>query len=212
MSWNPEKFQKDIGEWLVAFNSGFLSDAAKYLGDPNGERNKSLQALSSLDVVKIKKRLDGIISQIELVLRNHCEQCMIESNYPEKDINTILNNYFYTGCIHSKIIGEFNSTLSQLNNLAMLARSHLEALNRNSGLDGFLKGLFTGYTNPIDGAAHAFGKGSMQMEVDSSNQAFNKAAILVGQSIDSVSESLKVIVLEVWNAFGAYLEENANYG
>lgn len=209
MSWNPEKFQNEIGKLLVAFNSEFLSDAAKYLSDPKGERKKSLQVLSSLDVALVQKRLDAIISQIELELRSQCRQYMTENNYLEEDIIIISNNYFYTGRVRSKVIGEVNSTISQLNNLVSLARAHLEVLNRNSGLGGFLKGLFTGYTNPIDGVAHAFGKGSMQMEVGFSTQGFNEAALLVGQNIDAVSNSVKVIVLEAWNSFGAYLEENA---
>ncbi|RVU34509.1 hypothetical protein EOE67_14775 [Rheinheimera riviphila] len=210
MSWNPDKFQKEIGELLAAFNAEFLSGAAKHLSEPNGEQKQSLQVLSNLDVVQVQKRLDGIISQIELELRRQCQQCMTGNDYLEKDIRIITNNYFYTGCIRSKVIGEINSTISQLNNLVIHARVHLEILNRNSGLCGFLKGLFTGYTNPIDGVAHALGKGSIQMEVGSSTQGFNTTALLAGQSIDAVSQFLKVTVLETWNAFGAYLEDNAN--
>ncbi|HHW4403063.1 TPA: hypothetical protein ACUNCG_003707 [Aeromonas hydrophila] len=212
MSWSPEKFQNELGKLLVAFNAEFLSDAAKYLCDPKGERKKSLQALSNLDVTLVQKRLEVIISQIELELRSQCRQCMTESNYPENDITVTLSKYFYTGCVRSRTIGEINSVTSQLNNLVALARVHLEIINKNSGLGGFLKGLLTGYTNPIDGIAHTFGKGSMQMEVGFSTQEFNQAALLVGHNIDAVSNSVKVIVLETWNAFGAHLEENAKCG
>lgn len=210
MSWSPNEFQNNIGKLLVAFNSEFLSNAAKYLVDPKGERKKSLQALSSIDVVLVQKRLDGIISQIESELRSQCQRCMMDNNYSEKDIITISNNYFYTGCIRTKIISDVNSSVFQLNSLVTLARVHLSVLNKNSGLSGLLKGLFTGYTNPMDGIAHVFGKGSMQIEVNFSTQEFNTAALLMGQNIDAVSDSLKAIVLEVWNSFGAYLEENAN--
>ncbi|PKG57544.1 hypothetical protein, partial [Shewanella sp. GutDb-MelDb] len=76
----------------------------------------------------------------------------------------------------------------------------------NSGSSGFFRGLFKGYTNPIDGVSHAFGQGSMQIEVNSSVQGFNTAAAFVGQSIDAVSNSLNNLVLEKWNNFGAMLE------
>ncbi len=69
-----------------------------------------------------------------------------------------------------------------------------------------LRGLFKGYSNPVDGISHVFGQGSMQIEVNSSLQGFNSAANLVGQSIDSVSNSLHTVVLEKWNSFGAMVE------
>ncbi|MNE64783.1 hypothetical protein D3C80_1602110 [compost metagenome] len=69
-----------------------------------------------------------------------------------------------------------------------------------------MKGLFKGCLNPVDGISHMFGQGSMQIEVNSSLQGFNSAALLVGQSIDSVSNSLHKVVLEKWNSFGAMME------
>ena len=46
----------------------------------------------------------------------------------------------------------------------------------------------------------------MQIEVNTSLQGFNSTALLVGQSIDSVSKLLHKVVLEKWNDFGAMME------
>lgn len=58
----------------------------------------------------------------------------------------------------------------------------------------------------MDGASHIFGQGSMQIEVNSSVQGFNMAAAMVGQSIDAITNSLHLVVLEKWNNFGTVLE------
>lgn len=205
--WDAEKFKKDIGSLITNFNSLFLSDVSSLLSNPDGDRKESMRAIISLDVPKTQRALLQVIYSVEDELRANALVLLSESNYTEVQAKSYLSDHFHSGFIKSLIINELNSTLSLLNELTVLAVSHLNTLETNSGLGGFFRGLFKGYTNPLDGVSHVFGQGSMQIEVNSSVQGFNAAAALVGQSIDAVSNSLHSAILEKWNSFGAMLEE-----
>jgi hypothetical protein len=205
-SWDAEKFNKDIGVLITSFNSLFLSDISSLLSNPNGDRKKSMRGLISLDLAKIQRDLHGIIKKIESELKSNVLVLLAEYNYSEFEAQSYLTSHFSSGFIKSVIITELNATLSLLNELTVLAVSHLDVLENNSGASGFFRGLFKGYSNPVDGISHVFGQGSMQIEVNSSVQGFNTAAVFVGQSIDETSNSLNNVVLEKWNNFGAMLE------
>jgi hypothetical protein len=204
--WDANKFKEDISFLITNFNSLFLSDITSLLSNPNGDRKKSMRGLISLDVAKIQKDLHEVIYRVEDELKNNASLLLSENHYSDLEARSYLADYFCTGFIKSHIISELNSTLSLLKELTVLAISHLNVLETNSGSSGFFCGLFKGYTNPIDAVSHVFGQGSMQIEVNSSVQEFNTAAALVGQSIDAVSNSLHLVVLEKWNDFGAMLE------
>jgi hypothetical protein len=204
--WDANKFKEDISSLITNFNSLFLSDITSLLSNPNGDRKKSMRGLISLDVAKIQRDLHEVIYRVEDELKNNASLLLSENHYSDLEPRSYLTDYFCTGFIKSHIISELNSTLSLLKELTVLAISHLNVLEKNSGSSGFFRGLFKGYTNPIDGVSHVFGQGSMQIEVNSSVQGFNTAAALVGQSIDAVSNSLHLVVLEKWNDFGAMLE------
>jgi hypothetical protein len=204
--WDANKFKEDISSLITNFNSLFLSDITSLLSNPNGDRKKSMRGLISLDVAKIQRDLHEVIYRVEDELKNNASLLLSENHYSDLEARSYLTDYFCTGFIKSHIINELNSTLSLLKELTVLAISHLNVLETNSGSSGFFRGLFKGYTNPIDGVSHVFGQGSMQIEVNSSVQGFNTAAALVGQSIDAVSNSLHLLVLEKWNNFGAILE------
>lgn len=206
--WDPNKFEEDIGFLISQFNSLFLADVNELLGNPKGDRKNSMKGLASLDLVTVQKQLHEVIYKIEDELRRYALLCLSEHNFSEEVANHFLDDQFYSSFIKSPIIDELNSTLNQLKDLTVLAKAHLYILEKNSGVGGFFKGLFKGYTNPVDGVSHAFGQGSMQVEVSSSVQGFNTSAFLVGQSIDTVSNSLKLVVLEKWNRFGAALESH----
>jgi hypothetical protein len=205
-SWDADKFKEDIGFLIARFNSLFLRDIYSLLSNPNGDLKKSMRGLISLDVAKIQRDLHEVINKVEDELKSNVLVLLNEHNYSELEAQSFLADYFSSGFIKSHVINELNSTLSLLNELTVLAVFHLNVLETNSGSSGFFRGLFKGYTNPIDGVSHAFGQGSMQIEVNSSVQGFNTAAALVGQSIDAVSNCLNNIALEKWNNFGAILE------
>ncbi|WP_298439236.1 hypothetical protein [uncultured Ferrimonas sp.] len=205
--WDADKFKDDIGSQISKFNLLFLSDVSSLLSNPNGDRKISMRAIISLDIPKIKSSLLQVINDIENNIKLNAIMLLAEHNYTEIEAKEYLSNYFYSGFIKSLILNELNLTLNLLNELTVLAVSHLNTLETNSGLGGFLRGLFKGYTNPTDGVSHVFGQGSMQIEVNSSTKGFNSAAALVGQSIDTVSNSLHNVILEKWNNFGAMLEE-----
>ena len=205
-SWNADDFKNDIGFLIKNFNSLFLSDIASLLNNPNGDRKKSLRGLISLDIPKIQRDLHEVIYKVEEKLKSNALILLTEQNYSELEIESYLTNNFSTGFIKSLIITELNSTLSLLQQLTVFANAHLNFIEANSGASGFFRGLFKGYANPIDGVAHMFGQGAMQIEVKSNTQGFNAAGVLVGSSIDAVSNSLHHVVLEKWNGFGVMLE------
>ncbi|RPA23344.1 hypothetical protein [Shewanella frigidimarina] len=204
--WDVNKFKETISLLIANFNSLFLSDISSLLSNPNGDRKKSMRGLISLDVAKIQRDLHKVIYILDDELKSNALIILSENHYSELESQSYLAEYFCSGFIKSHIINELNSTLSLLKDLTVLAISHLNVLETNSGSGGFFRGLFKGYINPVDGVSHMFGQGSMQIEVNSSVQGFNTAATLVGQSIDAVSSSLHLIVLEKWNNFGAMLE------
>jgi hypothetical protein len=204
--WDADKFKEDIGFLITQFNSLFLSDISSLLSNPNGDRKKSMRGLISLDVAKIQNELHTVIYKVEDELKNNASIILAENHYSELEAQSYITDFFCSGFIKSHIIHELNSTLCLLNELTVLAVSHLNVLEQNSGSSGILRGLFKGYTNPIDGVSHVFGQGSMQIEVNSSVQGFNTAAALVGQSIDAVSNSLNSVILEKWNNLGVMLE------
>ena len=204
--WDADKFKEDVGFLITRFNSLFLSDISSLLSNPNGDRKKSMRALISLDVAKIQRDLHEVVYKVEDELKNNALVLLTEHDFSELEAQSYLADYFCSGFIKSHLINELNSTLNLLKELTVLAVSHLNVLETNSGSSGFFRGLFKGYTNPTDGVSHVFGQGSMQIEVNSSVQGFNTAAALVGQSIDAVSNSLNNVILEKWNNFGAMLE------
>lgn len=204
--WDAEKFQQNIGSLMSKFNTFFLKDISTIISNPNGDRKVSLKAIIALDVPKIRSNLHSVLDEIEQELRG--EACLLLNNhgFSEIESQSYLSNNFCSGFIKSNIIDELNSTLGLLNELSALAVVHLSVLETNSGFAGMLRGLFKGCSNPADGISHMFGQGSMQIEVNSSVQGFNSAALLVGQSIESVSSSLHEVVLRKWNSFGAMVE------
>ena len=204
--WDADKFNEDISFLITNFNSLFLSDITSLLSNPNGDRKKSMRGLISLDVAKIQRDLHEVIYNVEDKLKSNALVLLTVQDYSELEAQSHLANYFFSGFIKSHIINELNSTLRLLNELTILAVSHLSVLETNSGSSGFFRGLFKGFNNPIDGVSHVFGHGSMQIEVNSSVQGFNTASALVGQSIDALSNSLHNVILEKWNNFGAKLE------
>jgi hypothetical protein len=133
-----------------------------------GIEKKSMRGLISLDVAKIQRDLHEVINKVEDELKSNVLVLLNEHNYSELEAQSFLADYFSSGFIKSHVINELNSTLSLLNELTVLAVFHLNVLETNSGSSGFFRGLFKGYTNPIDGVSHAFGQGSMQIEVNSS--------------------------------------------
>ena len=204
--WDARKFQENLGSLISKFNTLFLSDIAPIISNPSGDRKASLKAIIALNVPQIQTDLHKVFSEIEHELRDNAHFLLIQSGFSEIESQTYLSSNFHSGCIKSSVINELNSTVGLLNELTTLAIAHLNVLETNSGFGGMLRGLFKGYSNPVDGISHAFGQGSMQIEVGSSLQGFNSAALLVGQSIDSVSISLHTVVLEKWNSFGTMLE------
>lgn len=204
--WDVGKFQEDLGSLISKFNTLFLSDIAPIISNPNGDRKASLRAIIALNIPRIQTDLHNVLNEIEQKLRGNAHFLLIQSGFSEIESQTYLSSNFPSGFIKSNIINELNSTVGLLNELSALAVAHLNVLETNSGFGGILKGLFKGYSDPVDGISHAFGQGSMQIEVNSSLQGFNSAALLVGQSIDSVSSSLHKVVLEKWNSFGAMVE------
>ena len=204
--WDADNFKEDISFLITSFSLLFLSDITVLLSNPNGDRKKSMKGLISLDVAKIQRDLHEVIYKVEGELKSNALVLLSEYDYSEHEAKYYLTEHFCSGFIKSHVINELNSTLNQLKDLTVLATSHLNVLETNSGSSGFFRGLFIGFNNPIDGASHAFGKGSMQVEVNSSVQGFNTAAALVGHSIDAVTNSLHLVVLEKWNDFGAMLE------
>ncbi|WAJ68994.1 hypothetical protein [Catenovulum adriaticum] len=205
--WDADKFKDDISVLIANFNSMFLSDIHSLISNPNGDRKESMKGFISLDIAKIQRDLHEVIYKVEDKLKSNALILLAEHNYSELEAQSYLARYFFSGFIKSNIINELNSTLSLLQELTVLAVSHLNVLETNSGSSGFFRGLFKGYTNPVDGVSHVFGQGSMQIEVNSSVQGFNSASALVGQSIDAVSNSLHNVILEKWNNFGAMLEK-----
>lgn len=204
--WDARKFQENVGFLISRFNMLFLSDIAPFITNPNGDRKVSLRAIIALNTPQIQVNLHKVLNEIEKELRDNAHFLLIQTGFSDIESQTYLSSNFPSGFIKSNIINEFNSTIELLNQLSILAVAHLNVLETNSGLSGILKGLFKGYSNPIDGISHMFGQGSMQIEVNSSLQGFNSTALLVGQSIDSVSKSLHKVVLEKWNNFGAMME------
>lgn len=205
--WDAGKFQEDLGSLISKFNTLFLSDIAPIISNPNGDRKVSLRAIIALNAPRIQTDLYNVLNEIELELRDNAHIILKQSGFSEIESQTYLSNNFPSGHIKSNIISELNSTVGLLNELSALAVVHLNVLETNSGFGGILKGLLKGYSNPIDGISHAFGQGSMQIEVNSSLQGFNSAALFVNQSIYSVSNSLHKVVLEQWNSFGAMVEK-----
>lgn len=204
--WDAGKFQEDLGSLISKFNMLFLSDIAPLISNPNGDRKVSLRAIIALNTPQIQTNLHNVLNEIEEELRDNAHFLLIQTGVSEIESQTYLSSNFSSGFIKSNIINELNSTIGLLNELSILAIAHLNVLETNSGFGGILKGLFKGYSNPVDGISHMFGQGSMHIEVNSSLQGFNSAALLVGQSIDSVSNSLHKVVLEKWNSFGAMME------
>lgn len=204
--WDARKFQENVGFLISRFNMLFLSDIAPFITNPNGHRKVSLRAIIALNTPQIQVSLHKVLNKIEKELRDNAHFLLIQTGFSDIESQTYLSSNFPSGFIKSNIINELNSTIELLNQLSILAVAHLNVLETNSGLGGILKGLFKGYSNPIDGISHMFGQGSMQIEVNSSLQGFNSTALLVGQSIDSVSKSLHKVVLEKWNNFGAMME------
>jgi len=183
-----------------------LNDISSIISNPNGDRKVSLKAIIALDVPRIQTNLHNILDEIEQELRGDASLLLTNSGFSEIESQTYLSNNFCSGFIKSSIIGELNSTVGLLNELSALAVVHLNVLETNSGFGGMLRGLFKGYSNPADGISHMFGQDSIQIEVNSSLQGFNSAALLVGQSIDSVSNLLHEVILQKWNSFGAMIE------
>jgi hypothetical protein len=204
--WDAGEFQKTMGSLISRFNTLFLSDIASIISNPNGNRKVSLKAIIALNIPQIQTNLHNVLNKVEQELRGNAHFLLIQSGFSEIESQTYLSNNFPSGFIKENIINELNSTVGLLNELSVLAVAHLTVLEKNSGFGGMLKGLFKGYSSPVDGISHMFGQGSMQIEVNSSLQGFNTAALLVGQSIDSVSNSLHEVVLETWNSFGAMVE------
>lgn len=204
--WDARKFQENVGFLISRFNMLFLSDIAPFITNPNGDRKVSLRAIIALNTPQIQVNLHKVLNEIDKELRDNAHFLLIQTGFSDIESQTYLSSNFPSGFIKSNIINELNSTIELLNQLSILAVAHLNVLETNSGLSGILKGLFKGYSNPIDGISHMFGQGSMQIEVNSSLQGFNSTALLVGQSIDSVSKSLHKVVLEKWNNFGAMME------
>lgn len=204
--WDAGEFQDDLCSLISKFNARFLSDITPFISNPNGDRKVSLRAIISLNIPLIQTDLHIILNEVEQELRGNAHFLLMQSSFSEIESQAYLLSNFPSGFIKEEIINELNSTVWLLNELSVLAVSHLAVLEKNSGLGGMLRGLFKGYSNPVDGVSHAFGNGSMQIEVNSSLQGFNSAAILVGQSIDSVSNSLRKIALGKWNGFGAMME------
>ncbi|AEE22623.1 hypothetical protein Glaag_1667 [Glaciecola sp. 4H-3-7+YE-5] len=204
--WDAGKFQENVASLISRFNTLFLSDVASIISNPNGDRKVSLKAIIALNIPQIQTNLHNVLNEIEQELRDNAHFLLIQSGFSEIESQAYLSSNFPSGLIKANIINELNSTVGLLNELSVLAVSHLNVLESNSGFGGMLKGLFKGYSDPVDGISHMFGQGSMQIEVNSSLQGFNSAALLVGQSIDSVSNSLHEVVLEKWNSFGAIVE------
>lgn len=204
--WDAEKLQEDLGSLISKFNILFLSDIAPFISNPNGDIKVSLKAMIALNPPQIQTNLHNTLNEIEKELRDNAHFLLIQTGFSEIESKAYLSSNFPSGFIKSNIINELNPTIGLLNELSVLAIDHLNVLETNSGFGGILKGLFKGYLNPVDGISHMFGQGSMQIEVNSSLQGFNSAALLVGQSIDSVSNSLHKVVLEKWNSFGAMME------
>lgn len=204
--WNAEKFKEDISSLITSFNSLFISDVNHILSNPNGDRKKSIRGLISLDIAKVQKALNVVIYEVENELKSNALVLLTDHHHSQLEAQSYLTDYFGSGFIKSQIINELNSTLNLLRELTALAVSHLYVLEANSGVSGFFRGIFKGYTNPEDGVSYLFGQGSIQIEVNASVQGFNTAAALVGQSIDAVSNSLHNVILEKWDNFGAMLE------
>lgn len=204
--WDADKFKEDISFLITSFNSLFLSDISSLLNNPHGDRKKSMRGLVALDVAKVQRDLYEVIYNVEDNLKSSALIILSEHNYSDHEAKSYFTEYFSPGFIKSNITNELNSTLNLLKELTVLAVYHLNVLETNSGSSGFFRGLFKGYTNPIDGVSHVFGQGSMQIEVNSSVHGFNTAAFLVGQSIDSVANTLHNVILEKWNDFGTMLE------
>lgn len=203
---DARKFQENVGSLISRFNMLFLSDIAPFITNPNSDRKVSLRAIIALNTNQIQANLHNALNEIEKELRDNAHLLLKQKGFSDIESQTYLSSKFPSGFIKSNIINELNSTIESLNKLSALAVVHLSVLETNSGLGGILKGLFKGYSNPIDGISHIFGKGSMQIEVNTSLQGFNSTALLVGQSIDSVSKLLHKVVLEKWNDFGAMME------
>lgn len=204
--WSALKFRENLGSLISKFNTLFLSDIAPIISNPNGDRKASLRAIIALDVPQVQIEIHKVLNEIEHLLRDNAHFLLLQSGFSEIESQTYLSSKFPSGFIKLSIINELNTTFGLLNELTVLAISHLNVLETNSGFGGMLRGLFQGYSNQVDGIAHVFGQGSMQIEVSSSLQGFNSASILVAQSIDSVSNLLHSVVLEKWNSFGAMLE------
>lgn len=204
--WDAARFQENLGSLISKFNTFFLSDIAPIISNPNGDRKVSLRAIIALHVPRIQTDLHKVLNEIEHELRENAHFLLIQSGFSEFESKAYLSSNFPPDFIKSNIINELNSTVGLLNEFRALAATHLDVLEKNSGFGGILRGLFKGYSNPVDGISHTFGQGSMQIEVNSSLQGFNSAALLVGQSVDSVSSSLHKAVLEKWNSFGAMVE------
>ncbi len=143
--WDADKFSEDIGFLITNFNSLFLSDVTELLSNPNGDRKISMKELASLDVASVQKRLHELIYKIEEELRNNALVCLSEQGFSEGGSKLFLADQLCSGSIKSHIIDEFNSTLNQLKDLTILARTHLHVLEKNSGVSGFFRGLFKGY-------------------------------------------------------------------
>lgn len=204
--WDAEKFQKNIGSLILKFNSLFLKDISPVISNPNGNRKVSLKAIIALDVPLIQSKLHNVLDEIEREIRDSASLLLNNSGFSEIESQSYLSNDFCSGFIKSNMIVELNSTLGLLKELSAIAVVHLNVLETNSGFRGMLRGLYKGYSSPADGISHVFGQGSMQIEVNSSTQGFNSAALLVGQSIDSTSNLLHQVILQKWNSFGAMVE------
>lgn len=178
--WDADKFREDIGFLITNFNSLFLSDVIELLSNPNGDRKNSMKALASLDVASVQRRLHELIYKIEEELRNNALVCLSEQGFSPDESKLFLAEQLCSDSIKSNIIDELNSTLNQLKDLSILARTHLHVLETNSGVGGFFRGLFKGYTNPVDGVSHSFGQGTMQLEVDSSMRTLTHQRLWLG--------------------------------
>lgn len=207
-NWDADIFRDEISRLILRFNSVFFEDVVALLSNPNGERKKSVRALASLDIVRIQNRQHAVLAEIEEKIRCNASIILFDNNFEPYEIDSYLSDVYRTGFVKVHIINELNSTLSQMSELTVLAASHLNILESNTGTAGAFRGFLKGFADPIDGISHVFGQGTMQIEVNASVQGFNAALAFVSQSVDAVSNSLEHVVLQEWNRFGAMIENS----
>ncbi|MEZ8109859.1 hypothetical protein ACED56_12315 [Vibrio splendidus] len=197
--WSIEQFKSNLSDLARQFHELFLGEISGVIGNPNGDIKESMKAIISMDVVSIHLNSLKLVEALEEELQVQALLCLRAHQVSQEQANLFIVQMFYPNSLKSLLISDINQTIQLLNELKYEASQHLQVLENNSGVKGLFRGLFKGYSNPVDGLSHALGQGSIQIEISTSFSKFNTIALKTGHSIDALSQQLQITVLDKWN-------------